>query len=409
MLADLEPPDIEISEAITPEEQERLRVGTRTPRPYHHDRKELQHDEGDGCGTHGPIDGDIASQEWVDEQIQDDSYYGPGRQVSIGGSESGTEADDERPSFVKTLPAPHLRPRKGLRVGETNEDSLLTPSQLDDEGRRLSQDYFGQTPREKAVSDEEEKEEQEKLLRRRLAEFARRSSEVGVMLIIVLCVLCGSGVPQKVFEWRRELLTHVVIVAVLILAYPVKLSIVDSQSQVRKLWHRFRVPASFDPATVLYPPLLPVLVALSLSPADPAIVLPNIILGLSSLPQRLFPRSSRLGDTNVLHWFVSIIPLIAAENTAWPSRDQPTIPYMLKVSPSQGLSPETLVIVPIAPRFATTIALSHNLEPSYLRAPSAVSRTDQLATSGLNATNGHTQGMYVGWRPHTVHLLRKHP
>ena len=327
MLADLKPPDIKISSApdgLTPEEQERLRSGTRTPRPYHHDGEEIR------CVQGSSFDG-----------VQDEDE--PTWIAGIAGSESGTEADDERTNFVKALPAPHSRPRKGLKTGESSEYTLLTPSQLDDDGRRLPQDYFGDEAQGEKELEAEQKEEQQKLPQRRLAEFARRCSEVGLMVVIVVAVLCGNGVWRKACEWHRELLVHVFVVVALILAYPVKLSIVDTTSQARKLRERFRVPASFDPATVLYPPFLPVLVALLLSPSASAVVLPNIVLGLSSLPQRLFPRSSRLGGFNALHWFVTIIPVIVSEYTRQPSKEWPLLPYLLKTGYQEALSPETLV------------------------------------------------------------------
>jgi hypothetical protein len=217
--------------------------------------------------------------------------------VSVTGSESGTEADDERPDFMRLLPPPTTRPRKGLKVGERSEEAFLSPSQLDDEGRD-EEGYFrrrkGVTGESEEARNSREQEEQEKLYRRRLHEFARRSSEVALVGVIVLLVLCGEGVWATAWEWRLELLSHMVITALLILVYPIKLSIVDTRAIYNKPWQRFRVPASFDPATVLYPPVLPVLVALMVSPLNPQIILPNIILGLSSLPQRLFPRSSRV-------------------------------------------------------------------------------------------------------------------
>ena len=334
---DLTPPEIVISHVLAPEEQEDLRSGTRTPRPYHHDGEEIRQDKRKASKVCEASAREYSSAEWPEDQRNR-----PESRNSVAGSESGTDADDERPNFVKTLPAPHLRPRKGLRAGETDEDRLLTPSQLDDEGRRrASQDYFGERPHDKFSREGKEAEEQE-LLRRRLAEFARRSSEVGLMTVIAVCVICGPGVMRQLYLWRRELIVHVLVMLTLILAYPVKLSIVDSQSQATKLWHRFRVPASFDPATVLYPTLLPALVALSVSPANRVTVLPNVVLGLSSLPQRLFPRSSRLGSINTLHWFVVILPLIATEHTTWPSGDRQSITYMLKVG-SGCIPSETIV------------------------------------------------------------------
>lgn len=344
MTAGPKPPEIEIHDVDTAvdEEREDLLSGSRTPRPYHHDADEIQQDGGyDSRETFQERNSLKAAtgRKWKRDTNDDRS----GGQLSPTSSESGTEADDERPSYVKALPAPHLRPRKGLKTGELNEDTLLTPSQLDDEGRRLSQEYFGYKPGQDVISSEKQEEEQELLLRRRLAEFARRTSEVALMTVIALTVLYGNGVLEQAYQWRWELASHIFIIASLILAYPVKLSIVDTQSQARKLWQRFRVPASFDPATVLYPPFIPVLVALLVSPAIPAAVLPNIVLGLCSLPQRLFPRSSRLGGFNSLHWLISIVPVIISENVLWPAQDCHREPYLLKCPPSAGLTPETMV------------------------------------------------------------------
>lgn len=326
--------------ALAIDEAEHLRHFSRTPRPYFHDGEEVKQD-----GEYSDKDNTDHQEEHFKRSSR--KWQRQSGQVSSAGSESGTEADDERPNFIKALPPSTVRSRKGLKTGEKDEDALLTPSQLDEEERRV-QGYFlrrqstlGQAAATDAVQEEEEKIEHEKLLKRRFAEFVRRISEVALMGFILLCVLCGEGVMRTAWDWRRELLSQIVLIIVLILAYPFKLSIVDTQARNNKLWQRFRVPASFDPATVLYPPLLPVLVALSVAPANPAVIMPNLILGLASLPQRLFPRSSRLGRLNAVHWLVSIIPLIVSQNTAWPSKTSPALPYLLKTP--NGLSPETLV------------------------------------------------------------------
>ncbi|KAK3677565.1 dolichol kinase [Recurvomyces mirabilis] len=349
-------------------------VRPRTPRPYHKDGLKVRQDCGDRDDGGGIGGGDVVDQQgrhfWEEyddhdgrqelqqpaqskgQQQQQQQQRGQGRsgQGSLVPSESGTEADDERPAFVKLLPSSTLRPRKGLKTGEKSDDVLLTPSQLDDEGRRLpGEGYFkakDTSEQGKGLSRQETREEEEKLMQVRFGEFVRRTSEVALMGVILGTVLCGHGVMETAMQWKRELLSHVVIIVVLIVAYPIKLSIVDNQAQhiTTKLWQRFRVPASFDPATVLYPPLLPVLVALLVSPANEAVVLPNIILGLASLPQRLFPRSSRLGGFNAVHWLVSIVPLVLSQHSALLSFSRsPLKPYMLKSGPPSGLTPETLV------------------------------------------------------------------
>lgn len=321
-----------LSPQETPHELDDLRRWNRTPRPYHHEEEVLRQYDRYGRGT--------GSSE---------SQSPPDGQGSVAASESGTEADDERPAFVRALPAPHDRPSKGLKTGETDLNVLLTPSQLDDEGRQLSVDYFQRrkSRREKQEETHEDKAarelEEQRLLKVRIGEFARRSSEVGLVVVMIASVLYGRGVWQQAVRWRWELASHILIITALILVYPVKLSIVDAQSQAKKLWQRFRVPASFDPATVLYPPLLPVLVALSVLPANPATILPNIILGLASLPQRLFPRSSRLGVLNELHWLVSIAPLILAEGALWSSSQTARSHWATTCPSSDGLCAETLV------------------------------------------------------------------
>lgn len=76
--------------------------------------------------------------------------------------------------------------------------------------------------------------------------------------------------------------------------------------------HFIRIPASFDPAPLLYPTLLPIFVALSLTPFNPKIVLANLILSIAAIPCQVIP-FDRLGSSyNSLHWFLTAIPLLMA-------------------------------------------------------------------------------------------------
>ncbi|KAK4904079.1 dolichol kinase [Elasticomyces elasticus] len=364
MQSNLKPPEPADHDNLSIGEDELSRQFSRTPRPYHHDGWEVHQDPGDGSSERHTSSGNVVSEQGRDGWSTHDKSTTSG-QGSLAPSESGTEADDERPRFVKALPPATLRLRKGLKTGEQNEDALLTPSQLDDEGRRMSQDYFNITrPDSGITSDQQASAEQEKLQRRRLGEFVRRTSEVALMGVIIAIVLCGQGVLKTAKEWKIELLSYLLLIVALVLVYPVKLSIVDTRAQHTKLWQRFRVPASFDPATVLYPPLLPVLVALSVSPTNSAVVLPNIILGLASLPQRLFPRSSRLGGFNVVHWLISIVPLILSENTNYFASSTLKKPYMLKSGPPVGLASE--VLVSLYPLHHTLLVPLHYLTTSSL-------------------------------------------
>jgi dolichol kinase len=150
---------------------------------------------------------------------------------------------------------------------------------------------------------------------------------------------------RRLTQASAELLTHAVIIMALLGLYPLRL-LYHSWKRHSNLTFRRRihVPAAFDPATILYPPVLPVLIAISLFASSPKPLLPNILLGLAALPARVIPfNPSPLGYSS-LHWLISIMPLIAAENTDVPSRLSAQKPYKLKLPPPhQGLDPELLV------------------------------------------------------------------
>lgn len=70
---------------------------------------------------------------------------------------------------------------------------------------------------------------------------------------------------------------------------------------------KLQLPKSLDPAPILYPLLLPILVALSLTPVSSEALNPylliNLILSLSSLPPTFFPSWN-------LQWLLSLSPLL---------------------------------------------------------------------------------------------------
>jgi dolichol kinase len=143
--------------------------------------------------------------------------------------------------------------------------------------------------------------------------------------------------------------TYTAVIVGLIALYPIRVFYYSwrrgnpSNLRLRK---RIHVPAAFDPATILYPTTLPVLISISLFATFPQPLLPNIILALAALPARLIPfKQSTLGYSN-LHWLLSVLPLIASENTDIPSKTSATKPYKLKLPLTDGgLDPETLVML----------------------------------------------------------------
>lgn len=72
------------------------------------------------------------------------------------------------------------------------------------------------------------------------------------------------------------------------------------------------IPPAFDPAPLLYPTLLPIFVAISLKPFNSRIVLANLLLSLAAIPYHLIPFGRLCGGYNILHWFLTAIPLLIA-------------------------------------------------------------------------------------------------
>lgn len=106
---------------------------------------------------------------------------------------------------------------------------------------------------------------------------------------------------------------------------------------------RLRIPAAFDPAPILYPAVIPVLISISLFATFQKPLLPNILLGLAALPSGLVPYGNSPLGHSTIHWLISILPLIASENTDPPSKVLAPTPYKLKPPPSdKGLHPEML-------------------------------------------------------------------
>ncbi|KAF9730482.1 phosphatidate cytidylyltransferase [Paraphaeosphaeria minitans] len=352
--AQLEPPESQL-EAPTTSDTEALELFRRSPHPYHRHQHELrtsqpssQSSNNDLSRTTRPTSQGTPSEE--DEKKR--------RRVSQSPSESGTEADDEGYGFVKALPAPPLRPHKGLRDArgsglEGDATPSLTPSQVDEEGLKLSMRYFqprkeGSRTGEPSPTDDEAKATRQKYLKRRRNEVFRRTTETALLGVIGILAVGGCKCWEKLLQWHRLYLsTHVVVMASVLAIYPLRLLFYSWRKQPPsnlRFRQRIRIPAAFDPAPILYPAVLPVLISISLFSALPRALLPNILLALAALPPQLVPYGTSPAGYSSVHWLISILPLIAPEITEFPSKLLSPLPYKLKLSPpDQGLHPELLV------------------------------------------------------------------
>ncbi|EFX04558.1 phosphatidate cytidylyltransferase [Grosmannia clavigera kw1407] len=260
--------------------------------------------------------------------------------LSTPASDSGSEADDEH--FLKGLPAPKARPHKGLRgMNESWLSSsglstpLLSPALLrgdtgcsdggnNQDRRRLRQplvhselaDIPAHLPgRDSAVRS------------RRGREIVRRSTEL-LLLVVLGSLLCSHPDARPlIVRWRRELRATLAVVVGLCAVYPLRVAVwtyrerqqrqgrgdtsADSADARRPLLY---VPASFDPAPLLYPLAIPVFVSLLLAtPTLATAPLLNLSLALCTIPRPLVPLALRGELCASVQWVLSCVPMMVAQ------------------------------------------------------------------------------------------------
>ena len=101
------------------------------------------------------------------------------------------------------------------------------------------------------------------------------------------------------------------------MVYPIRL-ILRKASQTRHgnlAQSCLRIRAAFDPAPLLYPVILPVLVALSLAIFNEKVLLPNLVLGLASIPSQFIFLHDELPAYSSTHWLLSATPILTSART----------------------------------------------------------------------------------------------
>ncbi|KAJ5225491.1 hypothetical protein N7468_006716 [Penicillium chermesinum] len=275
---------------------EDLRQFTRSPHPYRRSRRPLSRTPSEQASGLQP----------------QSAYYSKSSRTP---SDSGTEADDESTGILRGLPAPPLRPRKGLRVGNGSAETdgwLPTLHPWPSLVRRSSRGSR-HSSEEEAI---EEAMEAKKRGRKRRVEVLRRLLETALLLSVGAIVLLRRDSRMLAWEWRKELATHGLLLAALFASYPVLLPV--SWKPRWQVWPAkdpfFVIPTTFDPAPLLYPALIPVFVSISLSHHTPALILPNIVLSLSSLPTPVIPLYNWINGFSLTHWLVTLIPILISEH-----------------------------------------------------------------------------------------------
>ncbi|KAI2922062.1 hypothetical protein CBS147320_7493 [Aspergillus niger] len=281
-------------------------------------------------------------------------------------SDSGTEADDESTGILRGLPAAPLRPRKGLRSGRhaVGEDDqwfpLLRPwPSITRSTSRSSRRSSGEEAEASATGLREQE------ARKRRTGVLQRLLEAALLLSVGGVVLGQENTRAVAWAWRKELLAHALLVIGLYAAYPFHR---DGRFRFSRL-RSFVIPTSFDPAPLLYPILIPIYVALSLAQHTPSLILPNVLLSLSSLPPAVIPLHDCVHGHSIVHWMITLLPIILSEQLS--AGISPPRPLSLL-----GLNSESLALL-----FPLHQALIPTLD--FLLTTSVLPAELQLLTSAL--------------------------
>lgn len=141
-----------------------------------------------------------------------------------------------------------------------------------------------------------------------------------------------------------ELLAYGFVLSGTYLLYPLRIIFLDQDGnyQGRPSLSRLRIPAAFDPAPLLYPTIIPVLVALSLAALNPTLVLPNLILSIAAIPRQVIPFYETFFGYSSIQWFLSTVPVSVFKS--WTSI-LPLNPSGTDIFSLDPLSPENLTML----------------------------------------------------------------
>lgn len=141
-----------------------------------------------------------------------------------------------------------------------------------------------------------------------------------------------------------ELLAYGLVLSGTYLLYPLRIIFLDHDGnfQGRPSLSRLRIPAAFDPAPLLYPTIIPVLVALSLAAVNPTLLLPNLILSIAAIPRQVIPFYDTLFGYGSIQWFLSTVPVSVFKSWTSILPINPSGTNMFSLDP---LSPENLTML----------------------------------------------------------------
>ncbi|KAJ4423527.1 dolichol kinase [Gnomoniopsis sp. IMI 355080] len=277
-------------------ENEALRLLSRSPHPYHRQNYELLQpsDRLLAQATSSPRPESDAAFDQL-------SHLPVFAKDSTPSTDSGTEADDE--TYLKRLPPFKVKLHKGLR-GRNEALSgpgtpLLTPA--------TDLDFNGIPSHGQARAKEEHKRRKSDA-KTRNAVLGRRGAEVAILGTLACLVLTKE---PAVALYKKELFLSSTLFSTLLFIYPLRVTIwayFEHDHQPKSVF--FSIPTTFDPAPALYPQLLAITVAFLTSKHVENVVLPNLLLSIASIPRFLIPSPGAHEVVNSMHWSLTCAPLI---------------------------------------------------------------------------------------------------
>lgn len=179
-------------------ERDALRLLSRSPHPYHHQKSELL--EPSGIISSSTTARSALQPDQDSYHIRSRTSYPAASRDTTPTSDSGTEADDEH--FLKGLPAPRTKLHKGLRgrneLLSGTSSPFPSPAYLEDETRRTS--YITSGLKQDSKPDKERQIKAESSKRNKV--IIRRITEVLLLGSLGVVVYTNSQVRPVVYKWR---------------------------------------------------------------------------------------------------------------------------------------------------------------------------------------------------------------
>ena len=178
---------------------------SRSPHPYHRKQFELPHASERLFTNAPPQKSTLRSAQNTDDEEHEGVKCSSERHRESTNSDSGTEADDEH--FLRGLPAPRVRPHKGLRDADGalsgTPSPLLSPAILDDEPHK-SHGYLRRAAVPSvSLTEDEKRKATERVRQKRRVEIIRRTTETA-LLVLVGGTLCQNREVRQLLRFWGE-------------------------------------------------------------------------------------------------------------------------------------------------------------------------------------------------------------